>query len=282
MAKYDAEIIDMSEYERSGEGANGESYNHKSDPLLMVKLYGSSADTDIVYNEYENARKVHEAGIPSPEPGCFITDGKGRYGIKFTRLTNKVSYARAIGNNPEEVEKYARMFAAMCRKLHSTHLPAGSFPSVKDQYLEMLSKNHFWTEQQREFMDKVIRSTPDTDTATHGDLQFGNLLLMDGESYFIDLGDFAIGHPYFDLAMVLICCVLNDESFIQEFFHMSAATAREFWNYFVDSYFEGKLTTDEAYELLFPYAMVKCLLIERNLKGSLDKFHELFREHYGF
>ena len=27
MAKYDAEIIDMSEYERSGEGANGESYN---------------------------------------------------------------------------------------------------------------------------------------------------------------------------------------------------------------------------------------------------------------
>lgn len=282
MIHYDAELIDLNDYERSGEGANGESYNHRSNPDLMVKIYNETMDIDLIYFELEVAKKVFEAGIPSPEPGTFITDGNGRYGIKFKRLTNKISYARAVGNHPEEVEKYARMFAQMCRELHSTHLKTEDFPSVKGQYLKMLAENTYWSDKQKEFFKNLILTTPDTDTAIHGDLQYGNLLLMDGKSYFIDLGEFATGHPYFDLGMTYVCCILNEESFIQEFFHMSAATASRFWDFFVNEYFEGKLSTEQANELLYPYAMLKALLIERNMKGRFDQFHERFLAHYGF
>ena len=31
--------IDLSDYEISGGGYNGESYNHKHDPSIMLKLY---------------------------------------------------------------------------------------------------------------------------------------------------------------------------------------------------------------------------------------------------
>lgn len=282
MIHYDAELIDLNDYERSGEGANGESYNHRSNPDLMVKIYNETMDIDLIYFEHEVAKKVFEAGIPSPEPGTFITDGNGRYGIKFKRLTNKISYARAVGNHPEDVEKYARMFAQMCRELHSTHLKVEDFPSVKDQYLKMLAENTYWSDKQKDFFKNLILTTPDTDTAIHGDLQYGNLLLMDGKSYFIDLGEFATGHPYFDLGMTYVCCILNEESFIQEFFHMSAATASRFWDFFVNEYFEGKLSTEHANELLYPYAMLKALLIERNMKGRFDQFHERFLAHYGF
>ena len=32
-------LIDLAEYERVGEGANGASYNHRQDPNIMLKLY---------------------------------------------------------------------------------------------------------------------------------------------------------------------------------------------------------------------------------------------------
>lgn len=273
---HDAELIDLGDYVYSGEGANGASYDHRTDTNVMVKLYNPSMDVDLVYLEHEIARKVYDAGIPSPEPGCFVTDGRGRYGIRFRRLVGKVSYARAIGNAPSEVDRYARDFARMARQLHSTHLPDGVFPSVKDQYLSMLGENPFWTDPEKDVLAGIISSTPDTDTAVHGDLQYGNLLLADGKSYFIDLGEFACGHPYFDLGMTLICGRYNDEEFTRTAFHMDRKTAIRFWEVFVDEYFEGRYTPAEADRILFPYAVVKSLLIERNMGARFRDFHELF------
>ena len=32
-------LIDLNDYVRTGEGANGASFNHKTDPSIMMKLY---------------------------------------------------------------------------------------------------------------------------------------------------------------------------------------------------------------------------------------------------
>lgn len=271
----EAKLIDLKDYVYAGEGANGESYNHRQDNDLMVKLYSGSMDPGLVEAEVGIARKVYEAGIPSPEPGAFVTDGNGRYGIKFRRLVEKVSFARAIGNDPSCVEEYARRFARSCRLLHSTHVDTGSFPSVKRQYLGMLESNEYYTAEEKAKLRSIIEGTPDADTAIHGDLQFGNLLDVAGKDYFIDLGEFAYGHPYFDLGMVLITCLYDDAEFVETAFHMSLGSAAEFWVYFVNEYFEGNLTPDEAEKLLRPYAAVKNLLIERNVKMKMERFHAL-------
>lgn len=280
-AQIQAQLIDLNDYVRSGEGANGASYNHKNDPDTMLKLYFSNIDMDLVRTELDIAGKVFKAGIPSPEPGSFVTDGKGNYGIKFRRLVGKISYASAIGKEPQKVEHYAREFAKMCLQLHSTDVSGSGLPTAKEQYLGMLRENNFWTEAQKAFIKNIIESTPDTNTALHGDLQYGNLLLVGDKSYFIDLGEAAMGHPYFDLGMTIICGVYNEEDFTQEFFHMSSKTAAEFWKFFVDEYFHGQYTLEQADELLFPYAVVKCLLIERNMKAPLERFHKFFLERYG-
>lgn len=280
LIKYNAQIINIDEYEHAGEGANGESYNHKQDQNLMVKLYNASADIDAVYNEVDIARKVFDAGIPSPEPGCFITNGQGRYGIKFRRLVNKVSYARTIGQaegNMAEVERLSREFARMCKKLHSTEVDTNLFPSVKEQYLRYLAEDTLYNNKEKQIIEDIIRRTPDTTTATHGDLQFGNGLICDGASYFIDLGDFAYGHPYFDLGMTIICSIYNDALFTREAFHMRRSTAIEFWRFFVDEYFDGKLNLLQAEELLLPYAVVKTLLIERNAGCAIPHLHSLIK-----
>ena len=72
-------LIDLNDYVRSGEGANGASYNHKTDPNIMLKIYFRNFEA--AAKELELARKVYEMGIPTPEPGDLITDGE-RLGIR--------------------------------------------------------------------------------------------------------------------------------------------------------------------------------------------------------
>ncbi len=76
--------IDLADYEYAGEGANGVSYNHRSDPDMMLKPDRSGRFTQPL-DELRIARKVFEAGIPTPEPGDYVTDGE-RYGVRFRRI----------------------------------------------------------------------------------------------------------------------------------------------------------------------------------------------------
>ena len=91
--------IDLNDYVLSGGGANGDSYDHRTDSSVMMKLYNPGKDVQAL-DEMLLARKVFELGIPTPEPGDYVTDGK-RYGIRFHRIVGKKSYSRATGDNPE-------------------------------------------------------------------------------------------------------------------------------------------------------------------------------------
>ena len=91
-------LINLNDYVRTGEGANGASYDHKTDPSIMMKMYFRNFEAAAL--ELELAKKVFAAGIPTPEPGDLVTDGE-RIGIRYRRITGKKSYSRACGDNPE-------------------------------------------------------------------------------------------------------------------------------------------------------------------------------------
>ncbi len=263
--------ISLNDYILSGGGANGESYDHKTDPSIMLKLYFPGKIQQPL-DEMIMARKVFDAGIPSPEPGEYVVTEDGRYGIRFRRLVGKVSYARATGDHPENVERYAREFAEMCLKLHSTHVDTSLFENVKERYYRLLKENPFFTTAEKDKLARFIADTADTDTAIHGDLQFGNLLMVGDKRYFIDLGDFCYGYNLFDVAMVYVCCCLSDEAFIKEAFHMPKSVSREFWRHFIRAYFGPGIPQKEIEELVGPYAGLKTLIIERDTKRPMEEF----------
>ena len=93
------ETIDLKKYIRTGEGANGESYDSVEDPEVMVKIYNADYPTDTIFSELEVAKKVYSLGVPSPQPGEIITDGE-RIGIRFKKIIGKRSYSRAIADEP--------------------------------------------------------------------------------------------------------------------------------------------------------------------------------------
>lgn len=269
-------LIDLNEYERVGEGANGASYNHKTDKSVMMKLYFRNFEAAQL--ELELAQKVFEAGIPTPEPGDLVTDGH-QMGIRFRRLLGKRSYSRACGDEPERVEEYAREFARMCKKLHATHVDTTQFENVKDRLYAMLDANPFFTPEQKEKIHAFIAAAPESDTAIHGDLQFSNGIFIEEnglrKSYFIDLGDFCYGYPMFDIGMVYLCCCLNDEAWTMEQYHMSNATAAKFWEFFADEYFGPDANMEEVMKEVKIYAGLKTLIIERDTHCAMPQFRAM-------
>ena len=140
--------ISLDDYILSGGGANGESYDHKTDPTIMLKLY-FPGKVQQPLDEMLLARKVYDMGIPTPEPGEYVVTEDGRYGILFHRIPGKVSYSRATGDHPENVQQYAKEFAEMCRQLHATHVDTSQFENVKDRYHRLLAENPFFPARMR-------------------------------------------------------------------------------------------------------------------------------------
>ena len=115
--------IDLNDYVLSGGGYMGESYNHKSNPDLMLKLY-STERTALSLLEYDCACKAYALGIPTPEPGELVKVADGRTGIVFRRIQGKKSFARAIADEPSRAQEFGEKFAVLCKDLfHQEKVP---------------------------------------------------------------------------------------------------------------------------------------------------------------
>jgi uncharacterized protein (TIGR02172 family) len=263
--------ISLDDYILSGGGANGESYDHKTDPSVMLKLYFPGKIQQPL-DEMKLARKVYDLGIQTPEPGDYVVTEDGRYGIRFHRISGKKSYSRATADEPEKVMQYASEFAQMCKQLHAVHVDTTQFENVKDRYHRLLMENPFFTTAEKDRLERFIADVPDEDTAIHGDLQYSNAIFVGHQRYFIDLGDFCWGNHLFDVAMVYLCCCLSDEAFIQETFHMPKKLAIQFWECFVPMYFGEDVPLKEIEDMIRPFAGLKTLIVERDTKRPMPEF----------
>lgn len=265
--------ISLDDYILSGGGANGESFNHRTDPSVMLKLYFPGKIRQPL-DEMLLARKVYAQGIPTPEPGDYVVTDDGRYGIRFHRIDGKKSYSRATADEPDRVGQFAGEFARMCLDLHATHVDRSQFENVKDRYFRLLEENPFFTADEKDRIGRFIADTPDEDTAIHGDLQFSNAIFAGDRRYFIDLGDFCYGNHLFDLGMVYLCSNLSPEPFIEETFHMPKSLAVEFWRRFVPVYFGKDRPLEDVEAEIRPYAGLKTLIIERDTGCPQPLFRE--------
>jgi len=258
-----SEHINLDEWELFGDGFTARSYYKKDDDSIMLKLYEPIMPTGDIERELRTVQAVYNCGIPCPVPGKLVS-ADGKYGVIFERVKGKISFARAIADNPGKIEMYAQHFAKLCKDLHSTPANTKEFVSIKDFYRGVIKNALGINEEEKARMSRFLEGVEDSATCIHGDLHQGNVLVTpEGKEFFIDLGDFAYGNPMFDLGMTYFISNFPDEKLIGRLFHCTCAQMQEFFRYFVIDYF-GAGTEEEieaAYAKMRPYAGLRMLFL---------------------
>ena len=230
--------LDLSNYKGFGEGFLSSAYN-SVDGDSMLKVYNSRVPQRLVAQEKNVARAALLMGIPTPLVGTLYSAGEYN-AVDFERIEGKVSFARAIANNPERLEEIAIRFAKICKKLHTTECNTMLFNDRTIYFRQAVINDPEFNDEEKSKALAFLDSVPPATTCMHGDLQPGNVIMTPEGDMFIDMGDFGYGNPLLDVAMLYFQACINSEQLIMHLFHIHKEQMVRFWEIFAREYFDAR------------------------------------------
>lgn len=228
-----------------GEGSNGIVY--RLNPDTIIKVYKNSDALDDIKRERELAKTALVLGINTAIPFDVVKVGD-MYGSVFELLSAK-SLTKLIVADPENKDKYIKIFTDMLLDIHNTQVKPGTLPDMKEKALSWVTwlKEHIPADTYDKLY-KLVDAVPHQDTMLHGDYHTNNVHYANGESILIDMDTLSVGHPVFEFASIYLAYRgygAVDHDRVEKFMKLDWDTAGYVWEKLVDLYFEGK---DEAFK----------------------------------
>ena len=222
-------VVSVEGCEEIGHGANGTVYRIDKDNV--VKVYNNPNALADIQHEREVARLALVLGIPTAISYDVVKVGES-YGSVF-ELLNARSFSKILASEPEKMDWCVQEFVNMLKKIHSTVVPAGKLPDIKETALS-------WAEFMRDYLpeeaaDKLVslvQEVPHDDHMIHGDYHTKNLELQNDEVLLIDMDTLAVGNPIFELGSMynaLIGYAEPDHEVTQRFLGFDYETGVTFW-----------------------------------------------------
>ena len=247
--------IELSEWTKVGEGFNGQAYVSRAHPGVMLKLVTSDmGSAQKVEQEFYAAKTAFDMGLPTPEMYEIVRNGKD-HGYLCQIIEGKKSFARLCADAPDRIPEYAALMAEYGKVLHNTPIvPNDYVVPMKTLLRDALKSSPVVTDEQRERLSALVNAMPETQNCLHGDFQPGNIILADGQHYWIDLGWLSQGYYMMDLAH-LFKMMVEDSMIpqVQDLTHMSQQQMVDFWNAFAKCY-TGTNDIESLNSELRPYA----------------------------
>ena len=228
-----------------GEGSNGVVY--RLNPDTIIKVYRNSDALDDIKRERELAKTALVLGINTAIPFDVVKVGD-MYGSVFELLSAK-SLTKLIVAEPENKDKYIKIFADMLKEIHDTPVKPGTLPDMKEKaigWVEWLQP-HIPADTY-EKLHKLVEDVPHVDNMLHGDYHTNNVHYANGESILIDMDTLSVGHPVFEFASIYLAYIgfgEVDHDRVEKFLKLDWDTAGYVWKKLLDLYFEGK---DDAFK----------------------------------
>ncbi|MBQ6492848.1 MAG: phosphotransferase [Erysipelotrichaceae bacterium] len=249
-----AEMIDISKGYRKmsvdgceviGEGSNGVVY--RLNPDTIIKVYRNSDALDDIKRERELAKTALVLGINTAIPFDVVKVGD-KFGSVFELLSAK-SLTKLIVAEPENKDKYIKIFADLLKEIHETEVKEGLLPSNKQTALGWAKwlEEHIPAETYQKLY-RLIDEIPESNHMLHGDYHTNNVHYANGEAILIDMDTLSTGNPIFEFASIYLAYRGYgevDKSMVEDFLKLDFETAGYILKKLFDFYFEGK---DEAYK----------------------------------
>ena len=223
-----------------GEGSNGIVY--RLNPDTIIKVYKNNDALEDIKRERELAKTALILGINTAIP-FDVVKVDGKFGSVFELLSAK-SLTKLIKADPDNKDKYIKIFADMLLEIHNTQVKPGTLPAVKDTVI-------YWVEWLKDYLPedtynklhKLVDDVPHQDTMIHGDYHTNNVHYANGEAILIDMDTLSVGNPVFELASIFLAYRgygALDHAKTESFLKLDWDTAGYVWDKLVDLYFEGK------------------------------------------
>ena len=252
--------LSIKDCQKIGSGACGEVF--RLDNETIVKLYYPRVPKESIEQEKALSKKAFILGIPTAI-SYDIVDVDSRTGVVYELLNSK-TLGELIGSDEKNIEKYAEMYADVCRKIHSTTVDDGFLPKFKDINREDIALISGVTDEEREYLYKFLNLVPESPTCVHGDLNINNIMVQNDECCLIDMGEFSVGNAMFDISRIVFSMSFAaDGSDYNKFYKMPQSTVDSLLTLFLKNYF-GTDSLQEAERKnpdvmwLYPLAWFRC------------------------
>ena len=249
MDELEAELVNLEDWEQSGEGWNAITYYHRSDSSLLLKMNSGSMPYEETVREFKFTKAVHDLGVKCPDTVRLVTDGD-HSGFITERLVGKKSFARILSEKPEMLDSLARDMAAAARELHSCPCDTTMFSSNPERIREEVNSCRWIKGELKDILNSCADGLRPVTTCLHGDMHPGNYLRADKGDYWIDLGRFGYGDPDMDYASQYMLANLAPASMVKWILHIDSATYSRFVERFGEYYYGEDFHTPETQERL--------------------------------
>ena len=216
--------------EEIGRGANGTIYRIDRDNV--VKVYNNDNALEDIRHEQEVARLALILGLPTAISYDVVRVGDS-YGSVF-ELLNAESFSGILAEEPDKMDWCVREYVALLKKIHSTLVPDGKLPDMKDTMLEWACflRDYLPEDAAKKLVD-MVEAVPHDDHMIHGDYHTKNVVLQNDEVLIIDMDTLAVGNPIFELPSMYNAFIgfsELDHGVVKEFQGFDFETSRTFWN----------------------------------------------------
>lgn len=251
-----------------GQGANGKVYRLDADTI--IKVYLNPDCLPDIHRERELARKAFILGIPTAIPYDVVKVGDG-YGSVF-ELLNAKSFAKLIANEPENYDKYVKLYVDLLKKIHSTTVKRGDMPNQKEVALNWAKfLEDYLPEDQFKKLYSLVEAVPENDHMLHGDYHLKNVMMQNGEVLLIDMDTLCVGDPVFEFASIYLAYVgfpELDHEHVMRFMGIDYETAQKLWKDTLRLYFgtdDEKIISDAQNKaMVMGYTRLMRRTIRRN------------------
>lgn len=190
-------IVDTAGLEMIDSGMYGSVYRINDEQILKVfRGIQTEGDIEPVINTIRVAF-VHD--IPTIMPFEIVRTEEG-IGL-ILELLHSETLSKLIMKNPQNLDNYVNKMVELSKLLARTNFEAGSLRSRNEMLISKLnSATAYLAAEEIGVVKKYIELIPRCNTAVHGDFHAKNLMVSEDMLMLIDMDEFSMGHPLWDIA----------------------------------------------------------------------------------
>jgi len=236
--------ISLDGAELISKGAFGDCY--RLDPETVVKMYRDGVDPSVAAKEKQFSQAAFLLGVPTAISYDVVSCG-GRTGVVYEMLDAEL-FSAVIRRDMENLPEHARLLSSLARTLHRIEGDPAVFPDIKANFRSYIPQMGFFLDDDDiALLLQRLETIPDADTCVHFDLHSSNVMLKGGEPFIIDMGDFSIGSPFFDVGLATTIYATPEFGVCELATGISQEKGLELFECFIADFFADKPAEELAF-----------------------------------